>query len=294
MAHVAKWKFGEIDELTKLMTNNAVIAIADISGIPAPQLQQMRANIRGKAIVRCSKNTLIKLALEKAGKEATGIQALEENINGQSVLIATNMNPFKLFQQLKGTKTMAPAKGGETASSDIKVIAGETPFKPGPIVGELQQVGIPAAIQQGKVVINKDKVVVKAGETIPTPVAQMLTRLEIFPIELGMNLQAVYEDGSVYLPAVLDIDMDQFLGQLAMASQNAFNLAIHTAWATPETMSVLLQKAYMDSKALAREASILNKDTVNDILAKANMSMIAVASKLKDDAIDEALRKKMT
>ena len=55
---------------------------------------------------------------------------------------------------------------------------GDTSFKPGPIVGELQKVGIPAAIESGKVVIKSDKLLVKEGETISAEVAQMLTKLE--------------------------------------------------------------------------------------------------------------------
>ena len=131
---------------------------------------------------------------------------------------------------MKTTKTMAPAKGGEIATHDIEVKAGDTPFKPGPVVGELQKAGIPAAIQEGKVVIKNDKVIVPAGEKIPVDVAQMLTRLEIHPIEIGMNLNAVFEDGSIFTPDVLDIDMDKFVSQLQQASSNAFSLAVETAW----------------------------------------------------------------
>ena len=65
--------------------------------------------------------------------------------------------PFKLSAKLKESRTTAPAKGGETASHNIEVKAGETPFKPGPVVGELQKAEIPAAIQDGKVVVKNDK-----------------------------------------------------------------------------------------------------------------------------------------
>jgi len=293
MAHVAKWKYGEVEELTKIITENPIIGIADINSIPAPQLQKMRENIRGKAIVRCSKNSLIKIALDNANKKCSGIEGLEGHIDGQSVIIATDMNPFKLFKVLKGTKTMAPAKGGEIAPNDIIVKAGDTPFKPGPIVGELQSAGIPAAIQQGKVVIKSNKTIVKAGEKIPTASAQMLTRLEIFPLEIGMNLHAVFENGDVFLPDVLDIDTDAFMAQMALASSNAFNLAVQIGWTTKDTINTILMKAVRDARAVALEAGVVNKETINDIIAKANASMLSVASKVKDDALDDDLKKKL-
>ena len=68
---------------------------------------------------------------------------------------------------MEATKTAAPAKPGDIAPEDILVKAGDTPFKPGPIVGELQKAGIPAAIEGGKIVIKKDKVLVKKGEPSP-------------------------------------------------------------------------------------------------------------------------------
>ena len=168
MAHVAEWKYGEIKQLTTLLTSHKIIGIAEIGGIPGPQLQKMRSNIREKAQIRCAKNSLILLALDEAEKNVKGMSTLKDEISGQAVIIATDMNPFALFKEMKTTRTMAPAKGGETAAHDIEVKAGDTPFKPGPVVGELQKVGIPSAIQEGKVVIKSDKVVVPAGEKIST------------------------------------------------------------------------------------------------------------------------------
>ena len=293
MAHVAKWKFAEVEQLTTILTDNKIVGIAEIGGIPGPQLQKMRENIRDKARIRCAKNSLITRALDEANKKVNGISGLKDEIKGQAAIITTDMNPFKLFKEIKSTRTMAPAKGGETATHDIEVKKGETPFKPGPIVGELQKAGIPAAIQEGKVVIKNDKVVVPTGEKIPSDVAQMLTRLEIFPIEIGMNLHAVFEGGTIYKPDVLDIDMDKFIIQLQQASSNAFNLALETAWPTKATITNLLLKAYSNAYTLALEKEIYTKDTIKQLLSKTYASMLSLASHAKD-ALDEDLKKKIT
>jgi len=293
MAHVAKWKFAEVEHLTTLLTDNKIIGIAEIGGIPGPQLQKMRENIREKARIRCAKNSLITRALDEANKKVNGISGLKGEITGQAAIITTDMNPFKLFKEIKSTRTMAPAKGGETATHDIEVKKGETPFKPGPIVGELQKAGIPAAIQEGKVVITNDKVVVPTGKKIPLDVAQMLTRLEIFPIEIGMNLHAVFEGGTIYKPDVLDINMDKFIIQLQQASSNAFNLALETAWPTKATITNLLLKAYSNAYTLALEKEIYTKDTIKQLLSKTYASMLSLASHAKD-ALDEDLKKKIT
>jgi large subunit ribosomal protein L10 len=281
MAHVASWKHGEVSEITSLMTHHKIIGIIDIGGIPAPQLQQMRGGIRAKAQIRASKNTLILKALDDAESQIKGISALKKEVHGQAAIIATDMNPFALFQEIKATRKNAPAKGGETASHDIEVLAGDTPFKPGPIVGELQKAGIPAAISEGKVVIKSDKVLVEAGQKISRELAQMLSRLDIFPIELGLKLNAVYENGDIYRADVLDIDMDRFMGQLRTASFTALGLAMETGWANAQTIRPLLAKAYRSAHTLAVEKNIYTKDSMKSLLAKAQASMLSVSSQAK-------------
>ena len=293
MTHVAEWKYGAVKELTNLLASNKVIGIVEIGGIPAPQMQHMRKNLQDVAEVRSAKNSLISRALDEAEKKVKGITGLREAIAGQTVVIATDMNPFRLHSQIKATRTTAPAKGGEIASHDIGVKAGDTPFKPGPIVGELQKAGIPAAIQEGKVVIKADKVIVSAGEKIPVDVAQMLTRLEIYPVEIGMSLHAVYEDGNIFKPDVLDIDINEFIARMQQASTNAFNLAIEFAWTNKLTIKPLLQKAYNHAFILAMEKSILTKETADHLISKAHGSMLALASHTQD-GIDEDLKKMIT
>jgi len=278
-AHVAEWKYGEVKKLVDVLTQSKVIGIVQVGGIPAPQMQQMRKNLHGVATIRSAKNNLIHLALDEAEKQVKGISNLKEIINGQAAIIATDMNPFKLSAKLKESRTTAPAKGGETASHDIEVKAGDTPFKPGPIVGELQKVGIPAAIQDGKVVVKSNYVVVPEGEKIPAETAQMLTRLEIFPVEIGMGLNGVFEDGTIFKPEVLDVDIDAFLGQMKTASSNAFNLAINTGWVTKATIQPLLMKAHNDAFVLAMEKGIINKETIKYIISKANAQMLALKNK---------------
>jgi len=229
------------------------------SSTTAPQMQKLREKIREIGVLRVSRNRLIKRALEECGGK---FPELAKAISGQTGILAAKENPFKLYKFIKASRTKAPAKGGEIAQSDIEIKAGETPFKPGPIVGELQKVGIPAAIEGGKVVIKKDKVLVKAGETISKEIAQALTRLEIYPIEIGLNLRAVYEDGVVYTPDLLEIDEEKFRQQIIDAVRNALTLAIDRKWATKETINYLISMAHQDALALSLSIGFPTKENM--------------------------------
>ncbi len=72
----------------------------------------------------------------------------------QIALLSSTESPFKIFQMLMESRTQAPAKGGETATSKIVVEKGPTAFPAGPVVGDFQKAGFPAAIEKGKVVMT--------------------------------------------------------------------------------------------------------------------------------------------
>jgi large subunit ribosomal protein L10 len=121
----------------------------------------------------------------------------------------------------------------------------------------------------------------------------MLTRLEIFPIQIGIYLNAVFEDGNLFKSDVLDIDIDEFRYKINQASYNALTIALETAWVNKHTVTPLVTKAHQDAFSLALELGIINKETVKHIIARVHRSMLALASKSKD-AVDDDLKKMLT
>jgi large subunit ribosomal protein L10 len=278
MAHVAAWKKDLVKELVQEMTEKPVVAVVDLHGIPGQQIQSMRAGLRAHATLKMTKNNLMLLAIDEASKQKPGLEKLKDFVHGQCAIVATDLNPFKLFRQLESTKTPAAAKAGEIAPMDIVVPKGPTPFGPGPIIGELQKIGLPAAIDAGKIVVKKDTTLVKVGEPIPANVAMMLPKLEILPMIVGMDLRSAYEDGTIYGRDVLDIPADYYSTMFATAACNARALAMTIAFPTKETIVPLITKAFREAMALSISAAIPTRENIETLLAKADAEMLAVAS----------------
>jgi large subunit ribosomal protein L10 len=295
MPHVAEWKKEEVASLKELIASHEVVGMANLLDIPAPQLQKMRRTLKDSAVLKMSRKTFMSLALNDSGKE--NIEALEGYMEGQPAMIFTNMNPFKLYKILESSKTAAPAKAGSIAPEDIVVPKGDTAFKPGPILGELQKIGIPAKIEKGKIVITSDKTIVAAGESIPRDVASILTRLEIFPLEVGIDLRAAYEDQTVYTSDLLTIDDEQTIADIQQAFTRALNLSVNAVIFNEVSVPVLLQKAATLSLNLALNAEILTSKTTDLLIAKAYAQMLSLASALEavdENAIDDELREKLS
>ena len=292
MPHVADWKKEKVADLENLINDNEIIGIVNLADIPAPQLQTMRKSLAGKAVIRMSRKNFIKIALDNVDKE--NIEGLEDYLEGQPAMVFTEMNPFKLFKILEDSKTEAPAKAGAIAPADIVVPAGDTSFPPGPILGELQQAGINAKIDKGSIVVQEDAVVVKEGEAVPKDVADVLTKLEIHPMEVGIDLLAVYEDNTIYTADVLEIDEEETKTNIATAYQNAINLSVFAGIVNSQSAPILIQQAARDAMNLAINANILTSETTDAILSKAYAHAMAIASKLSDDALDEDLKGKLS
>lgn len=293
MVEVSEWKIRKVEELTTAVTESPVVAIADVKGIPAPQLQHIRQKLRGRVRIMVSKKSLIRHSLTKLSDSREGIEQLVDSLDGQVAFVLTDLNPFKLFKEMESTKTKAPARGGEVSPEDILVKEGDTPFKPGPIMSELQRAGLPASIERGKVVIKKDTVLVKEGEKIPKQVAQVLTRLEIYPIIVGLNLTGVYENGLIFSPEDLRIDDVEFMSRLSDAIVATMNLAMFIHYVTDRTVEPLIVQAEQRALNVAMASGILTKKTAELLLQKAHGQMLSLSSQIPD-ALDDELTEKLT
>jgi len=286
-AHVAPWKKDEVKRLTQIILDNPVVAVAEVGGIPGPQIQSMRSNLRGNVHVVGSKNRLLAIALQEAAKSRPGLEVLADKLHGQSVILATKQNPFKLFKSLKAGASMAPLKANQTAPHDIVIPKGPTPFGPGPIVGELQKVGIAAKIEAGKVVISKDSTPVKAGGVVSMELAAMLAKLEVRPVELKIDLKAAFENDTMFLPDALGIDETVIMGQLALAVRTANELSLQTGWITPQTADALLGRAYKQAIALILEKGLEVDEAVKQTVTDDYAKVLASIGKKESDLSDE-------
>lgn len=291
--HIPKWKKEEIEDIKKLISTYPSVGVVGVYGIPSSQLQLMRKNLRGMANVKMSRNNLIFRALDESSGD---VKKISKYVEDQTALLFTNENPFKLYKILEKGRTSAPIKPGGVAPKDIVVQGGPTSFPPGPIVGELQGSGIPAGIEGGKVVIRETKVVAKKGDIVDAKLASILARLEIHPVDLGLDLRAVYEKGTIYESQMLSIDETKYVSDITAAVQRAFNLSINAVYPAKATISTLLAKAAAESRNLAINAEIIMPDIMDVLLAKANAQMLSlaqIASQKDASAISGKLKEKL-
>ncbi len=263
---VAPWKEKEVKELEEMLKKYPVVAVASIESLPAAQFQEIKAKVKGHAVIRVARKRLIKRAVEEGRPE---LKVLEDYADGPIALVFSDMNAFKLYNTIKRMKSKAPVKAGQVAPNDIIVPAGDTGLPPGPALGDLKAAGINAKIEGSTIKVVKDSVVAREGQVVSDTVANALNKLGIKPVDIFLRIKAVYEDGTVFTPDVLDISEEETISNIQTAYQRAFNLAVNSAYPTKEVMDVLIAKAFSNARNLSVEIAFPTVKTVDLILARA-------------------------
>jgi large subunit ribosomal protein L10 len=280
-------KADKVKEIKGLLSQYNSVGIASLEKVRSAQLQKLRQKLEENACLLVVKNSLITRAVSETEDKA-GIEKLEEYLTGPNLYLFTNLNPFKLVLLLEKSRVKATARAGDVAAFDVTVPAGNTGLPPGPIISQFTAVGLRTRIESGSVYVSKDTLVVKKGEPISAPLGSLLAKLGIKPVEVGLSLKVVYDDGVIITSENLTLDIDAFRRSVEEAHQFAFNLSLEAEIILPENISYLLLLANQKAKSLALNAGIINKDTVADLIRKANMEMQSLSEKLDESEKKDA------
>jgi large subunit ribosomal protein L10 len=276
---VLQKKISEVEEITELLGQYDVIGIASLQKVRAAQLQELKKKLSDKVFMKVIKNTITRLAIEKC-KEKPELKKLEEYLSGSNIYLFTNLNPFKLALLLEKGKVKTTAKAGDIAAFDVVVPAGNTGQPPGPIISQLNAVGLPTRIEAGSVWITKDTLVVKKGEVISERLAAVLSKLGIKPVEAGLAMKVAYDNGLIITQEHLKIDVEETLREISKVHEEAFALSVSVAYPTKENMVILVQLAHHEAYALSTNAVIPTKENIADLIRKAHVQMLSLSSRI--------------
>ena len=269
--------YQQIQEIPKKYN---VIALVRMEKVRSSQLLPLRKKFKGEVEIISIKDKVAQKAL--AGVKIPVIEKLAEKLVGQCVLMFTNMSPFKLNILLGKNKIMMAARGGDIASKEVIIKAGNTGITPGPILTDFKEAGVATKIDQGTVWITKDSTVAKKGDVISAKLATLLSKLDVKPVEAGIALDSAIAEGIIYAKDEMVIDVEKYRNAFVQAHQEALALSIEIGYVTKENIILLLAKAAQGARSVAVETGYLTDETKEQVLQKAHAHAKALASKAKN------------
>jgi len=212
-------KKGEyFDKLIDLCVNAANALIVEVDHVTSKQMQDIRMELRGRAVVLMGKNTMIRKGLQ-IGHERhpeAGMDKLRANIQGNiGFIFATKCTLDDIRECIAQHRKPAAAKSGQVSSVNLNLPSGPTGMDPSQ-TNFFQALNIGTKIVKGQIELVSEFPILKVGDKVSPSAAVLLGKLSIKPFEYGMEVSQVYQDGEVFAAAVLDIK-DEVLIQKFMA-----------------------------------------------------------------------------
>jgi large subunit ribosomal protein LP0 len=201
-------------------------------------MQQIRIALRElNSVVLMGKNTMMRKIVNNYVQANPGhkFASVLPLIKGNVGFVFTNNNLAKVRNVLEANRVPAPARVGATSPIDVIVPPGPTECDPSQ-TAFFQTLQIATKIVKGKIEITSPVELLKVGDRVGNSEAALLQKLNIKPFTYGLILVAIYDNGSVFSPAVLNITDDDLLAGFSGAVRNV--AALSFALEMPTTASV--------------------------------------------------------
>lgn len=249
LARVSEKKKAIVSELENLMKTKRTMLFASISGIPGSQYQEIVKMLRGKAIAKVPRKSMILRAIDSS--EFGEIKNMKNQIKDSTVILFSDEDPFDLAAELVNKKSPARAKPGQEAIYDIEIPEGPTDLVPGPAISELGALGIKIQIEKGKITIKEPKIIAKKGQKISQGAADLMSKLDIKPFSVGFIPVAAFDlkEGKLYLG--LNINREEAVKELREAFSRALPFAVEIGFVTEKTIGFMISKAAREEKAIS-------------------------------------------
>jgi len=227
------------DKLIDLCVNSTAALIIHTDNVTSKQMQDVRVELRGRAVVLMGKNTMIRKALS-LGMELhpdAGLDTLRANIRGNiGFIFAVTCTLDDIRACLKTHRKPSAAKAGQIAQAGLSLPAGPSGMDPSQ-TAFFQALNIGTKIVKGQIELVSEFPILKSGEKVSASAAVLLGKLNIRPFEYGIEVQQVFQDASVFDAAVLDISdsvlISKFLAGIANMAAFSRELGIPTEAGLP-------------------------------------------------------------
>lgn len=246
-----------VNNLSESIKKSKTLMVVSIKNLPSKQFQSIKKSMRKDADIKVAKRNIVLRALEKAG-----ISNLNNYIISDSAFVISKLEAYELAGKLSEKKTPVFARAGQIAPEDIEVKEGPTNLVPGPAISELGALGIQISVENGKISIKKNKIIINKGQTIKENVASVLQKLNIMPFSVGLDVKAAYDIDDNKLYTELKIDSEGYTKELKHTASKSLGFAQIISYVCKETITFLLFKANSESKVLEKNIQ-LNKSEEN-------------------------------
>ncbi|KDN53293.1 60S acidic ribosomal protein P0 [Tilletiaria anomala UBC 951] len=239
--------FTKLNELFEAYTS---IFIVNVDNVGSQQMHQIRASLRGKAVVLMGKNTMVRRAIRQIISEKPEFEKLMPHVKGNIGFVFTSGDLKEVRTAILSNRVAAPARAGAYAPDDVTVKAGNTGMEPGK-TSFFQALGVPTKIARGTIEIVSDVKVVTAGTRVGSSEAMLLNMLNISPFTYGMTVVQIYDNGNTFESSVLDVEEEDLIKQFTSGIKQIAAISLALNFPTIASVAHSLVNSYKNLLAVS-------------------------------------------
>jgi large subunit ribosomal protein LP0 len=240
------------EKLIALLEEYPRILLVGADNVGSSHMQKIRASLRDQAVLLMGKNTMIRKAIQSQLENHPEWEPLLPLVRGNLGFVFTKAELSEVREKLLEQRVAAPAKAGAIAPNDVIVPAGDTGMEPTQ-TSFLQALNIASKINRGQVEIIAPVNLITKGQKVGSSEATLLQKLNIKPFSYGLSVEVIYDEGSVYDAAVLDITDGDILSHFSAGLANVASFSLASGFPTVAAIPHLLLNGYKNLLAVAVE-----------------------------------------
>jgi len=228
--------------MTRMLSTYGKVFIVSVDNVGSQQMNATRKSMRGQAEILMGKNTLMrKVMREFLAKNPDHFYThLMPKVAGNVGFVFTNADLPKIRDLILANRVPAPARVNAVSPVDVVVPAGPTGCDPGQ-TNFFQVLQIPTKIVKGQIEITNPVNLIKKGDKVGSSEASLLQKLSIKPFSYGLIIDSVFDHGSLFSVAVLDIDesylSSKFMDAVRKIAAISLTLGYPTAASLPHSLA---------------------------------------------------------
>jgi len=244
------WKSNYFLKITQLFDDYPKCFIVNADNVGSKQMQQIRQAMRGRAVVLMGKNTMMRKAIRGHLENNPALEKLLPCIRNNVGFVFTREDLVEIRELLLANKVQAPARTGALAPLDVAIPAQATTLGPEK-TSFFQALQIPTKITKGTIEILNEVNLIKMGERVGQSESTLLNMLNISPFTYGLQVENVYDSGTIFNPAILDITDDDIKASFMSGVRNVAALCLAIKYPTTASVPHSIVNGFKNLLAIA-------------------------------------------
>jgi len=255
----ATWKANYFTKLVQYLEEYPKCFIVGADNVGSKQMQQIRIGLRGTAVVLMGKNTMMRKAIKGHVEKNPALEKLLPHIRGNVGFVFTNAELSEVREKLLENKVQAPAKPGAMAPKDVIIPAQNTGLGPEK-TSFFQALAIATKISKGTIEMINDVHILKEGERVGASEATLLNMLNISPFSYGLQVEQVYDSGTIFEPKILDIKPEDLQERFMAGVRNVAAVSLAVGYPTVASVPHSIINGFKNLLAVAAVTDVTFKE----------------------------------